>query len=319
MTFEEIMDHTRGMLQRRGRVSYHALKRQFDLDDAYLDDLKTEIIEVLRLAADQGNTMLVWTGSADTPPAPPLPASPGAPQPAPQAESATAPISHRTLDAERRQLTVMFCDLVDSTSLSIQLDPADLWQIVRAYQTTCADVIQHFGGHIAQSRGDGLLVYCGYPQAHEDDAQRAVRARPGKPQGQRQDGGIGWPSWRTRMARASSPQGAGPAGRGSGVRAHHWGTLLRTRAVSPPRGVAAGALCRATSRDRSVLAAGPRRHPPSAGQVAGATGRHEPGPSVAATGQACRGARATGPSLRLVHRTLEKIRCGQPVVAFELL
>jgi hypothetical protein len=123
MTFEEILDHTLNMLQRRGWVSYRALKCQFDLDDAYLDDLKAEIIEVLQLAVDQGNTMLVWMGSADTPPAPPLPASPDAPQPAPQAESATAPISHYTLDAERRQLTVMFCDLVDSTSLSTQLDP----------------------------------------------------------------------------------------------------------------------------------------------------------------------------------------------------
>jgi hypothetical protein len=153
MTFEEILDHTLNMLQRRGWVSYRALKCQFDLDDAYLDDLKAEIIEVLQLAVDQGNTMLVWMGSADTPPAPPLPASPDAPQPAPQAESATAPISHYTLDAERRQLTVMFCDLVDSTSLSTQLDPEYLRQVVRAYQTTCADVIQHFGGHIAHIRG----------------------------------------------------------------------------------------------------------------------------------------------------------------------
>src|SRR5215470_622176 len=118
MTFEEILDHTLDMLRRRGRVSYRALKRQFELDDTYLDDLKTEIIEVLQLAVDQDNTMLVWTGSADTPPPPSSPATSGASQPAPQAESATTPISHPTPDAERRQLTVMFCDLVDSTSLS---------------------------------------------------------------------------------------------------------------------------------------------------------------------------------------------------------
>ena len=70
----------------------------------------------------------------------------------------------------------MFCDLVDSTALSSQLDPEDLREVVRAYQTTCAEVIQRFDGHIAQYLGDGLLVYFGYPQAHEDDAQRAVRA-----------------------------------------------------------------------------------------------------------------------------------------------
>ena len=79
-------------------------------------------------------------------------------------------------DAERRQLTVLFCDLMDSTRLASQLDADDYREVVRAYQQTCAEVIQRFEGHIAQYLGDGLLVYFGYPQAHEDDAQRAVRA-----------------------------------------------------------------------------------------------------------------------------------------------
>src|SRR4029077_282846 len=77
--------------------------------------------------------------------------------------------------AERRQLTVMFCDLVDSTALSGQLDPEEYRDVVRAYQTACTEVIQRYDGHIAQLLGDGLLIYFGYPQAHEDDAQRAVR------------------------------------------------------------------------------------------------------------------------------------------------
>jgi class 3 adenylate cyclase/predicted ATPase len=71
---------------------------------------------------------------------------------------------------------VLFCDLVDSTVLSSQLDPEELREVVRAYQDTCAKVIARFDGHIAQYLGDGLLVYFGYPLAHEDDAQRAVRA-----------------------------------------------------------------------------------------------------------------------------------------------
>ena len=79
-------------------------------------------------------------------------------------------------DAERRQLTVLFCDLVDSTVLARQLDPEDLREVVRAYQEACAKVIARFEGHIAQYLGDGLLVYFGYPLAHEDDAQQAVRA-----------------------------------------------------------------------------------------------------------------------------------------------
>ena len=86
------------------------------------------------------------------------------------------PIEPHVPDAERRQLTVLFCDLVDSTELSSQLDPEEWRAVVRAYQETCAKVIARFEGHIAQYLGDDLLVYFGYPQAHEDDAQRAVRS-----------------------------------------------------------------------------------------------------------------------------------------------
>ena len=80
------------------------------------------------------------------------------------------------LTGERRQLTVLFCDLVGSTALSGRLDPEDLREVVRAYQETAAAVIARHEGHIAQYLGDGLLVYFGYPKPHEDDAARAVRA-----------------------------------------------------------------------------------------------------------------------------------------------
>jgi class 3 adenylate cyclase/predicted ATPase len=79
-------------------------------------------------------------------------------------------------DAERRQLTVMFCDVVGSTALSARLDPEDLRELLRAYHTSCAEVIRRFDGQIAQYLGDGILVYFGYPRAHEDDAERAIRA-----------------------------------------------------------------------------------------------------------------------------------------------
>src|SRR5216683_5761692 len=69
----------------------------------------------------------------------------------------------------------MFCDLVDSTKLSSQLDPEEYREVVRAYQKTYTAVIERYDGYVAQLLGDGLLVYFGYPQAHEDDAQRAVR------------------------------------------------------------------------------------------------------------------------------------------------
>jgi Adenylate and Guanylate cyclase catalytic domain len=78
--------------------------------------------------------------------------------------------------AERRQVTVMFSDLVGSTPLSARMDPEDLREIISAYQKCVAETVQRFGGFVAKYMGDGVLVYFGYPQAHEDDAERAVRA-----------------------------------------------------------------------------------------------------------------------------------------------
>src|SRR5262245_15152311 len=178
MTFEEVLAQAIEMLRRRGRVTYRALQRQFGLDDAYLADLKAEIIEAQRLAVDENGTVLVWTGGADPAAIPPS-AQPGqlrATQTNQIVPTTATPVASGSSEAERRQLTVMFCDLMDSTALSSRLDPEDLREVVRAYQTTCEEVIQHYGGHIAQYLGDGLLVYFGYPQAHEDDAHRAVRA-----------------------------------------------------------------------------------------------------------------------------------------------
>jgi class 3 adenylate cyclase len=82
----------------------------------------------------------------------------------------------RRHDAERRHLTVMFCDLVGSTALSARLDPEDMWEVIRVYRDACARVIAAFDGVIARFVGDGILAYFGYPRAHEDDAERAVRA-----------------------------------------------------------------------------------------------------------------------------------------------
>jgi len=79
-------------------------------------------------------------------------------------------------DAERRQLTVMFCDLVGSTELSQKLDPEALRELMRSYQQCCGAVIQKYDGHVAQYLGDGLMTYFGWPRAHEDDAERAIRA-----------------------------------------------------------------------------------------------------------------------------------------------
>jgi class 3 adenylate cyclase len=164
--FVTVVDQAIALLRQRGRLTYRTLQLQFQLDDAHLAALTDELIKGQRLATDEDGAVLVWTGDTATPVSPASPTSMAAPPP-------TAPIPP---EAERRQLTVLFCDLVDSTVLATQLDPEDLREVVRAYQGTCAKVIARFEGHIAQYLGDGLLVYFGYPRAHEDDAQRAVRA-----------------------------------------------------------------------------------------------------------------------------------------------
>ncbi len=175
MDFYAILDHVIALLQQRGKASYRALKLQFKLDDASLDVLKDELIKVHQLARDQDGEMLVWTGETATAQAVATQPTQSTPPPAAQHDQSTqiaSPLEPHTPEAERRQLTVMFCDLVDSTKLSSQLDPEDYREVVRAYQKVCTEVITHFDGHIAQLLGDGLLVYFGYPQAHEDDAQR---------------------------------------------------------------------------------------------------------------------------------------------------
>jgi predicted ATPase/class 3 adenylate cyclase len=164
MDFYRVVDQAIDLLRQRGRVTYRALKRQFDLDDGALEDLTEELIYGQRLAADEDGRVLVWTGDM-----------PGVTEThAEQSAQVETPPASQMPDAERRQLTVMFCDLVDSTSLAGQLDPEDLREVVRAYQSACTEAIQRFEGHVAQLLGDGLLVYFGYPQAHEDDAYRAV-------------------------------------------------------------------------------------------------------------------------------------------------
>jgi hypothetical protein len=102
MTFEEILAHVLDLLQRQGRVSYQALRLRFNLDDAYIEGLKDELIYAQQVAIDEDGGVLVWTGKAAT--------TPGSVAP--------SPTPHGPAEAERRQLTVLFCDLVDSTTLA---------------------------------------------------------------------------------------------------------------------------------------------------------------------------------------------------------
>jgi class 3 adenylate cyclase/tetratricopeptide (TPR) repeat protein len=173
--FVAVVDQAIALLRQRRRLTYRTLQLHFQLDDAHLEALKDELIEGQRLAVDEAGRVVVWTGGPSRAPTTVSPVPPSATSDVAPPQGEASPALPPPPDAERRQLTVLFCDLVDSTILASQLDPEDLREVVRAYQQVCAAVITRFDGHIAQYLGDGLLVYFGYPQAHEDDAQRAVR------------------------------------------------------------------------------------------------------------------------------------------------
>jgi class 3 adenylate cyclase/predicted ATPase len=176
MDFTALRTQVIALLQREQRLSYRALKRQFALDDEDLEALKDELIYAKRLAVDEDGRVLVWMGGMSSALTTAAPGPPPTTSDVSATPGETSPVVPATPDAERRQLTVLFCDLVDSTKLSSQLDPEEYRNVVHAYHTACIEVIRRYDGHIAQLLGDGLLVYFGYPHAHEDDVQRAVRA-----------------------------------------------------------------------------------------------------------------------------------------------
>src|SRR5262245_37205661 len=176
MDFYAVLDQVLALLRQRGRVSYRALKRQFDLDDAYLDDLKVEIIEVHQCAVDQEGTMLVWTGkdaSAAAPAGPPAPA-PLAYTPSYLAEKILT--SRSALAGERKQVTVLFADLKGSTELIRDLDPEQAQALLDPALHAMMDAVHRYEGTVNQVLGDGIMALFGAPVAHEDHAVRACYA-----------------------------------------------------------------------------------------------------------------------------------------------
>lgn len=162
-------------LQCERRVTYRTLRHLLGVDDALLEEICEELV-FRRFARDEdGQGLVIPAPIAETHEPTPSVQMPSTLFPKNESAIPSEPI-RPVLEAERRQLTVMFCDLADSTKLSQQLDPEDLREVIRAYQQTSADVIQHFDGYIAQHLGDGLLIYFGWPRAHEDDVYRALHS-----------------------------------------------------------------------------------------------------------------------------------------------
>src|SRR5262245_15121233 len=178
MTFEEILDQAIAMLQRRGRLTYSALKRQFQLDDAYLEDVKAELIEGQRVAVDEQGRVLVWAGDAAVTPAPPTTPAPDRALLAYTPPHLTAKIltAKGTMEGERKQVTVLFADIKGSTELIGGLDPEAAQQLLDPAIHRMMAAVHRYEGTVNQVLGDGIMALFGAPIAHEDHALRACYA-----------------------------------------------------------------------------------------------------------------------------------------------
>jgi class 3 adenylate cyclase len=180
MTFEEILDQAIAMLQRRGRLTYGTLKRQFQLDDTALEDLKNELIEGQRLAVDERGNVLVWTGAEVAPSHPTVfPTSsqdcaPLAYTPSYLAEKILT--SRSALEGERKQVTVLFADLKGSMELLAERDPEEARQLLDPVLHRMMEAVHRYEGTVNQVMGDGIMALFGAPLAHEDHAVRACYA-----------------------------------------------------------------------------------------------------------------------------------------------
>jgi class 3 adenylate cyclase/tetratricopeptide (TPR) repeat protein len=178
MDFVAVVDQVITLLRQRGRVAYRTLKRQFQLDDEALEDLKIELIDSQRVATDEQGTVLVWTGEAASPPAPaatPAPAStPLGYTPSYLAEKILT--SRSALEGERKQVTVLFADLKGSMELLADRDPEEARQLLDPALHVMMEAVHRYEGTVNQVLGDGIMALFGAPVAHEDHAVRACYA-----------------------------------------------------------------------------------------------------------------------------------------------
>jgi class 3 adenylate cyclase len=189
MTFDDMLTQVLDLLQREERVSYRALKLRFDINDDYIEGLKDELIYAKKLAVDEGNRVLVWTGqqASAAAPSPASGISDLASAPAPERER--EPLSYTpkhlaekiltsrsALEGERKQVTVLFCDLANSTPIAERLGPEHMHTLLNRFFELALHDIHRYEGTINQFLGDGFMALFGAPLAHEDHARRAVLA-----------------------------------------------------------------------------------------------------------------------------------------------
>ena len=201
MKFYEVVEQVLALLQREGRVSYRALKREFGVDDDYLEDLKAEIIKAKRLAVDEEGEVLVWVGNRQSRvsvvqllESPMLPLcrlrtpDPRLLDPRPPVSYTPRHLAERILaereameargapDGERKTITALFADLKGSTALIEDLDPEEARRIIDPALQLMMEAVHRYEGYVAQSLGDGIFALFGAPIAHEDHAHRALYA-----------------------------------------------------------------------------------------------------------------------------------------------
>jgi class 3 adenylate cyclase/tetratricopeptide (TPR) repeat protein len=176
MTFDEMLAQVLALLEREKRLSYRALKVRFALDDDHLEALKEEIIEAKQLAVDEHGRVLVWTGSAASPPTP-APASERAPRTYTPPYLAEKILTSRSaLEGERKQVTVLFADLKGSMELLADRDPEEARTILDPVLERLMEAVHRYEGTVNQVMGDGIMALFGAPIAHEDHAVRACYA-----------------------------------------------------------------------------------------------------------------------------------------------
>ena len=188
MTFDEILAQVLAVLQREARVSCRALRRRFNLDEEYLEDIKVELIHAKQVARDEEGVVLVWAGTSGAPPAQEV--APASPEPSTLRPIAYTPrhLAERILaeqaalaargapDGERKTITALFADIKGSMDLLEDRDPEEARRIIDPALTLMMEAVHRYEGYVAQALGDGIFALFGAPIAHEDHAQRALYA-----------------------------------------------------------------------------------------------------------------------------------------------
>jgi class 3 adenylate cyclase len=184
MKFSEVIEQASALLQRKGRMTYRALKREFTLDDDTLADLKFELITGQEVAVDKDGEVLVWVGNGEaaltltsSPAQFPSPASYTPSHLAERIRAEQAALEARgASEGERKTITALFADLKGSTALIEGLDPEEARAIIDPALQLMMDAVHRYEGYVAQALGDGIFALFGAPIAHEDHPQRALYA-----------------------------------------------------------------------------------------------------------------------------------------------